>query len=133
MGEMFLDSGAIFALADGRDLDHGAVREVYADSARRFVTHDLILVEVFSLITKRLHKTAALRVVGALRGSPRLEIVPVTASLLSAGWDRCARFADKDWDWIDCISFEVMEQRGLREALSLDRHFVQAGFTAPLA
>jgi predicted nucleic acid-binding protein len=31
------------------------------------------------------------------------------------------------------VSFELMNQPGLREALSLDRHFVQAGFTAPLA
>ena len=133
MGEVFLDSSAIYALADSRDLDHGAVRAVYADSATRFVTHELILVEVFSLITKRLHKGAALRVVAALHGSPRVEIVPVTPGLLSAGWDRCARFSDKDWDWIDCVSFELMNQRGLCEALSLDRHFVKAGFAAPLA
>jgi predicted nucleic acid-binding protein len=133
MEAMFLDSGAIYALADASDLDHGAVRGVYADAARRFVTHELILVEVFSLITKRLHKAAAINIVGALRVSPRLEIVPLTPGLLSAGWDRCRRFADKDWDWIDRVSFELMNQRGLREALSLDRHFVQAGFTAPLA
>ena len=133
MGVMFLDSGAIYALADAGDMDHMAVRAIHAETANRFVTHDLILVEVFSLITKRLYKTAALRVVGALRGSPRVEIVPLTPGLLSAGWNRCARFSDKDWDWIDCVSFEVMEQRGIREALTLDRHFVQAGFTAPLA
>lgn len=133
MEVLFLDSGAIYALADASDLDHGAVRRVYADATRRFVTHELILVEVFSLITKRLHKTAALNIVGALRASPRLEIVPLTPGLLSAGWERCRRFADKDWDWIDCVSFELMTQRGLREALSLDRHFVQAGFAAPLA
>jgi predicted nucleic acid-binding protein len=34
----------------------------------------------------------------------------------------------KEWDWIDCVSFELMERRGLREALSLDHHFAQAGF-----
>jgi predicted nucleic acid-binding protein len=31
-------------------------------------------------------------------------------------------------DWIDCTSFELMERRGLHEALSLDHHFAQAGF-----
>ena len=36
--------------------------------------------------------------------------------------------ATKEWDWIDCASFELMERRGLREALSLDHHFAQAGF-----
>ena len=33
----------------------------------------------------------------------------------------------------DCISFVLMEQEGLREALTGDRHFLQAGFVALLA
>jgi predicted nucleic acid-binding protein len=32
-----------------------------------------------------------------------------------------------------CISFVVMEQMGLSEALTADRHFGQAGFTVLLA
>ncbi len=123
-----LDTGAIYALADRNDADHAAVRAFYLDAERRFVTHDLVLVEAFSLLTKRLHKSAALQTVGALRHSPRVEIVPLTTPLLEAAWSRCERYADKEWDWIDCTSFELMERRGLREALSLDHHFAQAGF-----
>ena len=67
--------------------------------------------------------------VGALRASPKVEVVAVNPELRDAGWQRCRRFADKEWDWIDCVSFELMERRGVREALSLDRHFAQAGFT----
>jgi uncharacterized protein len=125
----FLDTGAIYAFTVQRDADHATIRAVYSDETRSFVTHELILVEVFSLLTKRLHKEAAIRVVDALRHSPRVEIAPITPALLEAGWDRCRRFADKNWDWIDCCSFELMEQRGLRDALALDRHFAQAGFT----
>ena len=124
----FLDTGAIYALADRNDLDHAAVRAVYDDTDRDFVTHDLIIMEAFSLLTKRLSKQAALQTIGALRRSPRTEIVPLTPGLLEAAWIRCEGFADKEWDWIDCTSFELMEQRGLREALSLDHHFAQAGF-----
>ena len=126
---VFLDTGAIYALADHNDTDHETVRVIYADPEQRFVTHDLVLVETFSLLTKRLHKQAALRTVDALRGSSRVEIMPLTPDLLEAAWVRCQRFADKEWDWIDCTSFEVMERRRLQEALSLDRHFAQAGFT----
>ena len=126
----FLDTGAIYALADRNDADHAEVRAVYGNPERRFVTHDLVLVETFSLLTKRLHKQAALRTVGALRASSRVEIVPLIPDLLEAAWVRCQRFADKEWDWIDCTSFEVMERRRLQEALSLDRHFAQAGFTS---
>ncbi len=125
----FLDTGAIYALADRNDADHSVVRAAYLAAGRHLVTHDLILVEAFSLLTKRLHKAAALQTVGALRRSSKLEIVPVTGDLLDAAWARCGRFADKEWDWIDCVSFELMERRGLREALSFDHHFAQAGFS----
>ena len=56
-------------------------------------------------------------------------MAPLTGALIEAAWKRCNDFADKDWDWIDCTSFELMERRGIREALSLDHHFNQAGFT----
>jgi predicted nucleic acid-binding protein len=123
-----LDTGAIYALADLNDADHAEVRAAYANPKRRFVTHDLVLVETFSLLTKRLYKQAALRTVGALRGSSKVEIVPLIPDLLQAAWVRRERFSDKEWDWIDCTSFEVMERRRRQESLSLDRHFAQAGF-----
>lgn len=126
---VFLDTGAIFALADADDRTHPAVRAIYLDPERRFLLHEWILAESFSLLTKRLHKQAALRLIGALRASPEVEVVAVGPDLLDGGWERCRRFADKEWDWIDCVSFELMERLGIREALSLDRHFAQAGFS----
>ncbi len=43
-----------------------------------------------------------------------------------------ARRLDKDWSLTDCISFAVMQERSLTEALTSDHHFEQAGFTALL-
>ena len=39
---------------------------------------------------------------------------------------------DKEWGITDCISFVVMEEYGLTEALTADKHFRQAGFKALL-
>ena len=49
-----------------------------------------------------------------------------------AGFDLFANRPDKDWSLTDCISFGVMTERGLTEALTADRHFEQAGFRAVL-
>jgi len=39
---------------------------------------------------------------------------------------------DKQWSLTDCISFEIMRERGVTEALTGDHHFEQAGFMALL-
>ena len=49
---------------------------------------------------------------------------------LAAGFDLFAARSDKAWSLTDCISFSVMTERGLSEALTADHHFEQAGFRA---
>ncbi len=39
---------------------------------------------------------------------------------------------DQGWSFTDCVSFVVMKQRGLRDALTQDAHFAAAGFVALL-
>jgi uncharacterized protein len=40
--------------------------------------------------------------------------------------------SDKNWSLTDCLSFVVMSELQLTDALSTDRHFSQAGFRALL-
>jgi predicted nucleic acid-binding protein len=37
-----------------------------------------------------------------------------------------------EWGLVDCISFIVMQNRGITDALTADIHFQQAGFRALL-
>jgi predicted nucleic acid-binding protein len=62
--------------------------------------------------------------------SPRFHIIPLDSRLLDRGLERMASRPDKDWSLTDCISFVVMENQDITEALTADRHFEQAGFTA---
>jgi hypothetical protein len=48
---------------------------------------------------------------------------------MERGLDLYRSRPDKDWPLTDCISFVVMAQRGITEALTGDHHFRQAGFT----
>jgi predicted nucleic acid-binding protein len=66
--------------------------------------------------------------VGELRRSRRIEVVGLERELIDAAWARCKRFRDKEWDWIDCVSFELMERRRIRTGLTLDHHCREAGF-----
>jgi len=55
-----------------------------------------------------------------------------TTTRSHGGLELYARRPDKSWSLTDCISFVVMTDRGLTEALTGDHHFEQAGFRALL-
>ena len=59
-------------------------------------------------------------------------IVPASRQLLEDGMHLYRYRRDKDWPLTDCISFVLMEDEGIRDALTGDQHFEQAGFTALL-
>jgi len=52
----------------------------------------------------------------------------VVARALCRGLAMYSNRLDKDWGMIDCISFVIMQERNLTEALTSDHHFEQAGF-----
>lgn len=58
--------------------------------------------------------------------------MPLSSILLERGLDLMRGRPDKDWSLTDCISFVVMSDAGLKEALTGDCHFEQAAFTALL-
>jgi predicted nucleic acid-binding protein len=70
--------------------------------------------------------------IGSLRrlwaSDKRLTVIPASHDLFEIGLDRFCSRADKEWSLTDCISFVVMEQRGIYEAFTGDHHFEQAGF-----
>jgi predicted nucleic acid-binding protein len=68
----------------------------------------------------------------ALHTDPHLVIVPATDNLFGRGLDLFDSRPDKEWSLTDCISFVVMQDHGINEALTGDRHFEQAGFVALL-
>jgi predicted nucleic acid-binding protein len=67
-----------------------------------------------------------------LRMSAACEVIPATRAWLDRGLELYHQHADKGWTLTDCVSFAIMRERNLREALTGDRHFEQAGFVALL-
>jgi len=59
-----------------------------------------------------------------IRSSPKAKLVHISEVL-----QLYTRRSDKDWGLIDCASFAVMEDQGISQACTNDRHFEQAGFT----
>ena len=66
----------------------------------------------------------------SLESDPSVEILPLSEELYERAFELYRNRPDKEWGITDCISFIVMQDRGLTEALTTDEHFEQAGFKA---
>ena len=60
------------------------------------------------------------------------DVVPASRDLLDPALDLYHQHSDKQWTLTDCVSFVIIRERGVTEALTGDRHFEQAGFSALL-
>ena len=73
-------------------------------------------------------RSLAVKLKENIENSERIELVSISSDLLEKGWKLYAEQTDKTWGIVDCISFIVMKESGINEALTTDRHFEQAGF-----
>ncbi len=64
---------------------------------------------------------------------PRIEVVRHSGELSASSMRLFTERTDKDWSMTDCLSFVVMARRSIREALTADHHFEQAGLRPVLA
>jgi predicted nucleic acid-binding protein len=77
-------------------------------------------------------RAAFVQLMAQLRADPKTIIFPASRNAFDQGFDLYERRPDKDWSFTDCISFIVMQQEGLTEALTADHPFEQAGFAVLL-
>lgn len=57
----------------------------------------------------------------------------ITPQLFERAFDLYVKYQDKAWGLTDCVSFVVMREAGITQALTSDQHFQQAGFEAMMA
>jgi len=135
MREVFLDTSFAIALSATTDQNHAkAVKlaEQIESQNLRLVTTQAILLEIGNTLSKQRYRTAAIQLLESLESDINVEIIPLTNDLYSAAFQLFKSRQDKEWGLVDCISFIVMQSRGITEALTADEHFNQAGFRALL-
>jgi len=134
-GSVFLDTAYAVALASTTDEYHHhalALADELEASGTRLVTTWAVLLEIANALSKLQYRHAALRLLSSLQGDVSVEIVPLTGPLFEQALKLYSDRPDKEWGLTDCISFVVMETQGIRDALTADEHFQQAGFRALL-
>jgi uncharacterized protein len=135
MTEIFLDTSFAIALSSVTDQNHVLAVKL-ADQIEHdktnLVTTQAILLEIGNALSKQRYRAAAVQLLESLETDLSIEVVLLTHSLYKLAFDLFKRREDKEWGLVDCISFIVMQDRGITDALTADTHFQQAGFRALL-
>lgn len=130
MISVFADTSFYVAVLNPRDAAYPLAREWTQGFRGIVVTTDLVLTELGNWLARSGDRAVFVELVERVQADAHAVIVPASRSLWERGFRLYAERPDKDWSMTDCVSFEVMREQGITEALTADRHFEQAGFVA---
>jgi predicted nucleic acid-binding protein len=130
---LFLDTSYVLALLNEEDEHHREADLVwpFVRAATEVWVTEPVLMEVGNALGAQRRLRAA-AFIHECYDHRNIRVVSVDTRLFEAGLSLYQRRPDKTWGLTDCISFIVMGEQGVTEALTADRHFVQAGFRALL-
>ncbi len=132
MKACFGDTSYFLALLIPADTNHSAAREWAEGNRRPIVTTEYVVLEVANFLSAEPTRRLFGGFLRALRCDRRITLISASAELTQGGIDLYLARPDKPWSLTDCISFVIMNEQELTEALTADRHFEQAGFIALL-
>jgi hypothetical protein len=129
---VFADTFYFLALINRSDQYHAKTIAIAQTFQSDIVTTEWVLVEFANALARSGCRAQVAAMIRDLTQDPRVSIVEASTSIFRRGLRLYQDRADKTWSLTDCISFAVMRDLSLRDALTGDRHFEQAGFTALL-
>ena len=132
MKTVFADTFYFVALLFINDQHHAQAVQSTRRLKARYLTTDWVLTEVADALSGVRARQRVAPLIRRLHDSPGWEIIPFSRDQFNAAIEFYSRHQDKEWTLTDCTSFLIMQEHGITEALTGDRHFEQAGFTALL-
>lgn len=128
MSPVFADTAYFIALLNPVDQYHSRAVDLTRQPWGAMVTTTWVLVEVGDAFSQPSNRMKYARLVALLQSTPGIEVLPPSAEQFESGTGFYAARPDKSWSLTDCISFVIMRDRALSDALTTDHHFAQAGF-----
>ena len=125
---MLLDTSGLLCYFDQKETHHQDAATLF-DAAAYKLTHSYVLAELVPLCQVRgMNRLKTLTFLSDLTDNPLVEVVWVDEALHRAAQAYLARRLDKRYSLCDAVSFLLMQEYDVAEALTTDHHFEQAGF-----
>ena len=132
MRTAFADTFYFLALLDSKEKQHGKAVTAAQDRSLRLATTEWVLAEFGDAYCDPADRADFISLYRGLTKNARVKIIPADTALFQRGVEFFEQHKDKKWSLTDCLSFVSMRDEGLTEALTGDKHFEQAGYTALL-
>lgn len=125
---MLLDTSGLLCCLDADEARHGDAVRLY-DAAGLRLTHNYVLAEFVALAqARRLHREESLAFAADILADPEIEVFWIDPRMHGEAMSVLRSHVDKAYSLCDAVSFVLMKQRGISDALTTDHHFEQAGF-----
>lgn len=128
---LFLDTSFVQAWLNERDQYHVQAQALWPSvrAARELWITEPVLMEIGNAFSA-MERSRAAAFIRECYQPNSIRVVTVDTRLFHEGLTLYQNRPDKTWGLTDCISFVVMDQHDLSDALTADHHFTQAGFRA---
>ena len=128
MTRVFADTYYFIGLVNPNDRAHRRAIEYSQRERPSLLTTAWVMTELADGLARTQNRELFSRILFQTEQEPSNLLVAASDELFRKGIARYDQRSDKSWSLTDCISFVVMEEHGVTEALTADRHFEQAGF-----
>jgi predicted nucleic acid-binding protein len=124
----FVDSSALYAILDDRDVAHEAAVSTYEElvPSSELVTHAYVVIESAALVQRRLGQRPAKSLFLEILAPVR--VCPVPADIHEAAAAMMLASDSSSISFVDWTSFEFMRREALHTAFAFDDHFRREGF-----
>ena len=128
MNSTFIDTSFFLALSLKDDALHQRAVAWQRALVGKLITSEFVLLEVADDLSQPHLRKFAAGVFSLVRNDAQITVVPLDHAAFEKGYDLYLARQDKEWGLTDCISFQIMREMGVHDALTHDHHFEQAGF-----
>ena len=134
MGPIFVDTGGWLAMAVVRDRFHKQAASYYRKLSKEkapLVTSNYVLVETYTRIRYDDGHDKAIKFHSLIQEAikvGRLHLEWVTPAIHQKAWNIFEEYVDQVFSLVDCTSFVISNNAGVKETFGFDEHFNTMGF-----
>lgn len=132
MKAVFADAFYFVGLLNREDQHHARAVAAADRLHGELVTTEWILAEFADALAESASRRFVLKFIRDLDNDSKVRIIRASPELFRRGLELYDQRPDKEWSLTDCISFVVMKDEGVTDALTGDKQFEQASFKALL-